>query len=377
MAQDFCNDRMRKACAVCGLQLKDAPLPAGQAREMKAKDGQTVVVRTNSMAAIEHIGIPLFNADMRLLMPSPVYDFLEYATLNWRYQITPNQLHLCKVVFRRGSWNTLVSSQLSQAECSISNEDDKYYVVSWFSDGNEIACVGVPIDYELLGNDTRRNMEREFVRLLEENNGPAALPQPSFISEDDLKVYGTGGLFVKEGEYHMLVELNQNVYYTLQTVREQVDTVIRGVAQTMVMEDILPVVVIDGEHPAESLGNLLMAGDGAVADVLLTLDFHLSSYHRRQLSIPMSRLRTTLTGEGCKLFFAGSGVNGGYAHGILFVVNAARGYNHLLNISMPLEQLTAFQPQAKADVYLYIPPIDKSHLYGKLPDKKSGEKFKH
>ena len=60
---------------------------------------------------------------------------------------------------------------------------------------------------------------------------------------------------------------------------------------------------------------------------------------------------------------------------IFFASNLPKGYNHLFCIKTDKEQLDADNPVIKADVYLYIPPIDKSKLFGTTPTKKSGIKF--
>jgi hypothetical protein len=65
----------------------------------------------------------------------------------------------------------------------------------------------------------------------------------------------------------------------------------------------------------------------------------------------------------------------GVTRGMLFIHNSAKGYNHLLSISIPIAQIISHQPVVQAAVYLFIPPIDKSHLFGMTPTKKSGAKI--
>ena len=44
-------------------------------------------IRTDYRGIIDHIGIPMFSTEMRTLLPSPVYDYLEYALLDHEYHI--------------------------------------------------------------------------------------------------------------------------------------------------------------------------------------------------------------------------------------------------------------------------------------------------
>ena len=375
-AQVYKTDRLRKAVEVLGVKVAADSLMPDTTLSLVARDGRPVCLRTDPMGVVEHVGAPLFSELMRLLQPSPVYDFLEYAVLNWKYKLNPNQLYLSKVIFKQGSWESLLQNRLSDCECAIENREDKLYVVTWKKEGREVAVVGIPIEYELLNNDTRRNMERDFVQQLEASSPSVTRPKPAEVSEERLSIYGTEGLFVLPGQSYIIDLLNQNVYYKLTTVCEQVDTVINNKPVTMSMEAVLPVVVIDPEFPAETFANLMMCDDNSVPDVTIELDFHLSDYHRRQLSMPLSQLKAFCRQQGCQLFFACDGAQQDKVRGVMFAGNLPKGYNHLFSLRVDREQLTAGSPTVQADVYLYIPPVDKDKLFGTAPTKKSGANFK-
>ena len=375
-AQNYKADRLRKAVEVLGLQIVPDSLMPDTTILMQSKDGRAVCLRTDPMGEIEHVGIPLFNDMLRLLQPSPVYDFLEYAVLNWKYKVNPNQLYLSKVIFKQGSWGTLLKEKLSEIECSIENREDKLYIVSWKREEKDVAVIGIPIEYELLNNDTRRNMERAFVRDLEASRPSPTKPNSGVVCEESLSIYGTEGLFVIPGKSYIIDLLNQNVYYKLTTVYETADTVINNKPVTMSMEAVLPVVVIDPEFPAETFANLMMCNDGSVPDVTIELDFHLSNYHRQKLTMPLSQLKAFCRQQGCNLYFACDGVQRDKTRGVMFASNLPKGYSHLFSLRIPTEQLTSEAPTVQADVYLYIPPIDKEKLFGTAPTKKSGANFK-
>lgn len=374
--QAFKTDRLRKAVEVLGVTVVADSLMPDTTVLLTAKDGRTICLRTDPMGAVEHVGAPLFSELMRLLQPSPVYDFLEYAVLNWKYKLNPNQLYLSKVIFRQGSWDTLLQNRLSECECAIENREDKLYVVTWTKDDKDVAVVGIPIEYELLNNDTRRNMERTFVRELEASPAAGARPQPVEVGEDKLSIYGTEGLFVLPGKSYIIDLLNQNVYYKLTTIYEKADTVINNKKVTMSMEAVLPVVVNDPEFPAETFANLMMCDDSSVPDVTIELDFHLSDYHRQQVTMPLSQLKTFCRQQGCQLYFACDGAQQDKVRGVMFAGNLPKGYNHLFSLRVSKEQLTSASPTVQADVYLYIPPVDKEKLFGTAPTKKSGANFK-
>jgi len=375
-AQIYKADRLKKAVELTGLQIIADSLMPDTTITLVAKDSRTISLRTNPMGEVEHIGIPLFNDVLRILQPSPVYDFLEYAVLNRKYKITPNQLYLSKIIFKVGSWEVLLKERLNECECIIENREDKLYIVQWKREDKTVAVIGIPIEYELLNNDTRRNMERTFVKDLEASKQLGMKPATTVISEEDLSIYGTEGLFVIPGKSYIIDLLNQNVYYKLTTVYETVDTIINNNPVTMSMEAVLPVIVIDPDFPAETFANLMMCDDGAVPDVTIELNFHLSDYHRHKVNMPLSQLKSFCRQQGCSLYFACDGVQKEKTRGVMFASNLPKGYNHMFSLRINKEQLTSAMPIVQADVYLYIPPIDKEKLFGIAPTKKSGVNFK-
>jgi len=375
-AQTYKADRLKKAVEMLSLTIVKDSLMPDSTIELKAKDGRTVCLRTDPMGEVEHIGIPLFNDMIRFLQPSPVYDFLEFAVLNWKYKINPNQLYLSKVIFKRGSWPVLLNEQLHECDCSIENREDKLYIVTWKREDKDVAVIGIPIDYELLNNDNRRNMERDFVKALTSSPPPSSRVLAPTVSEDDLSIYGTEGLFVISGKSYLIEMLNQNVYYQLTTIYETVDTVISNKPTAMSMEAIMPVAVYNQEFPAETFANLMMCDDASIPDALMELDIHLSNYHHEKVSIPLSHLKAFLRQHGCSLYFACDGVQKENVRGIMFACNLPKGYNHLFSLRIHKDDLTLSAPSVKADVYLYIPPIDKEKLFGTAPTKKSGANFK-
>ncbi len=375
-AQNYKSERLKRAADVVGLQISADSLLPDTMMMKKARDGRNVYLRTDPMGNVEQIGVPLFSEVMRILQPSPVYDFLDFAVLNWKYKVTQNQLYLSKVIFKKGNWETLLNGKLEECQCMIENREDKLYIVNWQREGKDIATIGIPVEYELLNNDTRRNMERDFLKELKAfSPNIKRIPAP-YINEDELSIYGTEGLFVLPGKSYIIDLLNQNVYYKLTTVTEAVDTVINNKPVTMNLDAILPVVVNDTEFPAETFANLMMCDNDAVPEVTIDLDFHLSNYHREKVTMPLSRLKAFCRQHGCGLFFACDIVKDGMIRGVMFASNLPKGYNHLFSLRTTTDQFAEASPKVTADVYLYIPPVDKSKLFGTAPTKKSGAKFK-
>ena len=374
-AQTFSSYKLEKMAAVLGIKSIIDTVPSGKSSVLLTKDNIRVVVRKNANHIVEHIGAFLFNEDMRFLMPSPVYDFLEYAVLDKKYNVSTNTLNLSKVIFKKGNWNSLLELELNNFECSIDNKEDKLFIVTWTRNNLPLVIVGIPIEYELLNNDSRRNLEKDLIMNLLLFEGTPQCDQSLPVSEDHLKIYGTEGLFVHQGDSYLIEELNQNTYYVFKTITEYADTIIRNKPVRMTLETVQPVALIDQTHSIESLANLLLCNDNTIPDASVILDFHLSDYHREKVSMSWSQIKCFFQQQGCKLFYAGSGINSGIVKGVLLATNISNGYNHLLSINMPIEELYCQVPNIQAAVYLYIPTIKKEGLFGKMPKKASRAKI--
>ena len=220
-------------------------------------------------------------------------------------------------------------------------------------DEKDLAVVGIPIEYELLNNDTRRNMEQKFVRELSERIDSTIRPAAMDVREKDLSIYGTEGLFVIPGKSYLIDLLNQNVYYKLTTIYEQTDTIIRGKSYTLNIEAVQPVVVNEMDYPAETMSNYMMCDNSAVPDVTIELDFHLSDYHRQSITMPLSRLKAYCRQQGCSFYFACDGTRKEIIRGVMFASNLANGYNHLFSIRMAKEQIQETTLSCKL-MYIYI-----------------------
>ena len=169
-----------------------------------------LTIRTSDDGTIEHIGIPLFNDEMRKLLPSPIYDYLEFALLDHKYHITENTLQQQKIRFFNGSWTDLEMIKPSY-NCTIDNRDDKWYVIKWSYNSKEILSVAVPIDYELLANSSRREMEQNFCQGLKQYK--PGKPQPLIVESDELESLHRDGLLIKKGDSFLMPEINNDIYF--------------------------------------------------------------------------------------------------------------------------------------------------------------------
>ena len=374
LAIDFKTKKLKVAAEMLGISSQLDSVPSGNTIILLVK-GEKICIRKDNIGIIEHIGIPIFDQGLRIAADSPIYDFLEYAALNERYRFSNNLLYLNRVIFKNGNWSSLREDNLKDCQCVITNKEDKLYIVDWRQEDKSLLCLGIPKDYELLANESRRNIEKDFIRQIKLHQYFHQHRDANVVKEKDLKIYGTEGLFVYEGQSYLIPELNQNMYYRLKTVKETYDSIMYNRHNTLCIEEVVPEIVVDSIFPSESLANLMMNNDMSIPDVVMNIDFHLSDYNKQSLSMPLSLLKDFFYYNRCNIYYACCVPGKEETQGYLVVNNYSEGYNHLINVSIPNSNLMESNPEVHGTAYLYIPQLEESKLFGKIPIKKSGAKI--
>ena len=347
-AQLYQTDHLKKA--VEKLAIKPQSLKPGISYPVV--NNHRLVVRINEKGTVEHIGIPLFNQLMRALQPSPIYDYLENAVLNKVFAITDNTLNERQVQFHKGSWQTL--EQLGDTlAATISNLDDKTYVVSWSQKGQEVAQVSFPIRYDLLANSSRGEMEEDFVRNLRvfksEPFKPSDVSSLPLMNAVDSVV---AGIYPTEGQSYLIPSITNQLYV-------QVD------------HDGSRRLLIDKRHVAESLANILLSPAKEEDTMPMELSVRKSDYHTDVVNTTPKAFRDYCLSQGCKPYFGFESIRGGNASAILIMSNKALGYDHIIHITCSTSDIGSEDLVLKATAYLFTPTHNVKTLFGGSEEMKN------
>ena len=338
-AQEFKSLHLKQAAKV--LALDSALLRQVGTSHPKVK-GQTLVVRVNDKKVVEHIGIPLFSPSLCTVLPSPIYDFMEFATLDHKYHINENTLQKEDVKFLKGSWKTL--EQLGDTiSCTIDNLEGKTYRITWQRDGYNDVVVTVPISYELLANSTRREMEANFVRDLKAFTDTTSVHVPLAVDSTQLKATNVDGIFVAIGSNYLIPSINSNIY-----VQKGKDGQFR--------------LIYDGHYPAESLANMLLSPAASIGDVNIEVNISLSTYSNEKVEMSLRDFLSFCRSQGCTPYFGFEGTTKGDANGTLLMSNFSAGYDHIIYIQCPTSGIGS-DLLLQAHAYLFTPSSNVKDLF--------------
>ena len=361
-AREYRTVALQKAALVLGIEQQIDNAGRATTTQIQTSAGNTVAVRLDDRGRVMHIGIPLFSTDMRYQKPSPVYDCLEYAALDRNIILSENDLQLQKIQFFKGSWATLMDVVPTDA-CSIGTLNTKFYQVKWSRNGVEIVNLVVPIDYELLSNSSRRELETNLVREM----GNQHVRRPSFqLSEELLQRSGKDNIYVLPGESFLMKGLTRSTYYRMSVVSQQVGDA--------TYEEERMSILVDRDYPAETMANLLVSADPQLPDASMRLDVQHSNYTKETMNVTLRQWTSYCEDQGCKAYFIFDQVEGSSVKGYLLMHNESMGYNHLLVLSCRKEDLTSEIPLFTGRALLFIPNVEASKLFGSEDNLKHNKK---
>lgn len=293
--------------------------------------GRQLVVSSNAYGEIDHIGLALFPAELKELVPSPVYTFLERDLLERQLNNLDGELkhrlqseHLSFVV---GNAATAMSFNGTE---SFSEErvDLKRYRVTWTRGGREVLKISFDMDIELLTGCNAIELEQLFVRRLKR--------QQPFNSDDVDFLPEKGKSFVAKGDSFLIKEMRNDLVYE----RDKSGWYLSDSEKT----------------PVTTLTNLMLSTQFR-GNVSLKLTIDKYGYETEQLEVPFKNLLGLAVEDGCTPYF---GIkerrDDGSFTGTLMLVNRRGGYVHMLSAVIPAATLAnKGNGEITGRLYVYIP----------------------
>lgn len=349
-AQEYAASHLKTAAQKLNIEPQ---LSKSSVSDTLSVKGQRIIIRKDTQGRIAHIGIPLFNAYIRSIQPSPIHDYLEFAALDKKFHISENTLQLNKLEFHKGNWDMLF--QLGDTTiCNINNLGDKTYVVQWLKDDKVILEVSFPVDYELLANSSRREMEVRFIKELKSYQ-VQKLRSGQVTDSTQLKKYAIDGVFVNEGYSYVINAITSNTYYVKKNEHYSL--------------------LYDNKNMAESMSNLMLS-PAALPKAHISLAFAMSTYKNETIDMDYCQLYEFCVSNGCEPFFGYEGVTDGMASGTLIMHNKKSGYNHIFYIQCPVQEIGKPEAHLKGTGYIYTPSSNIKNLFAS-PSKGRSKSYKY
>lgn len=316
-------------------------LPCG--RTTLRYKGNALCVNIDQNREVDYIGMPLFSKQQRQLQPSPIYDYLEFAYMKYKYKIPGDLDNFRFLHFVDGSWTDMDAVNDSTV-VTISNVDGKKFEVEWELSNRNVR-LELPIRYDMLSNSNHLEMENNFVKDLMREKGYIIDTEKNGVARDihseDLYVNNTDTLYVETGDTLFTRMLSSDKYYKLQN------------DSLLLLHDVM--------YPVESLVNALLTGM-STANRDIYLDIRKLDFSRETHEVKLGNLLNMLRKQGFKNYVSPK-KNGENISLSLYSYNRDLGCLHLFSISCKKSEATIALSPLKAKVFLYIPVSNIKNLF--------------
>lgn len=333
-----------------GLSQRLDSLSDGEYVEFTQFKGQPLTAIVESKC-VTHIGYSLFNSNQRKGLGEYVCNFLERYLLELdiptnekvskAQRMKEDGFAIEKGVMDLSQLRKLCSD--STTIISLNTINNRKYTLGWRWDSSWHLVISFPIEYDLLyGTDMD---ERETQIIMDLGKDYDCSDSLTITDQDQLVKAWQDNYYTLKGDSYLLDELNANLYLA----KDEND-------------ELKP--IYSSTYPIESLANLLTTN---LIENDFTIEIRLRKYGFKTdtISIPLQRWIAYCKRTGCKPYF---GIIDYDKDGIttceLIMHNEQMGYNHIMNVTFPMEIFEEKRGRISARLNSYVTSSRIKNLFG-------------
>lgn len=280
-----------------------------------------VVVVSNH--TVNHVGLHLFNTEMRQSGSSPIFDFLERYFLQLKY---PPTVKTAQKMISDDQFRFVVGSLKSvdsilPSDAFAYDYDNRQYTASWSRNGKTFLSVCFPVEYELISGENKIEAE---------NNLMADVKSTTVLNSN---------LVPAQDNYYINKYISNRLYYQKGKL------------------------VVSERHPAETVANMLLSfdikGDFTVHVTQVSYGFKKTAF-----DMPLQQWITFCKNNRCHLYVGIEDINSdGDVSAVMIAVNEAENYNHVLTVTVPADIIKDQSGSFDARLYPYVPTHNVKSLF--------------
>lgn len=290
-----------------------------------------VIVRNNT---VSHIGLHLFNEEIRQIDHSPIFDFLERYFLQLNYPPTDKT---AKTMTRDDQFRFLTGTLQTADDIKLSDifsftYDKRRYEAEWKREGSTILSVSFPVEYELMSGENKMEADNNLITDIQNTEIKDVPSRPA------------------QNAYYIKKEFSSRLYYQ------------KG---KLVSSD---------RHPAETVANMMLSMD-AQGDYQMQITQMSYGFKKTTFKVPLRQWIAFCLKNNCQLFVGIEDINtNGDVSAVVIAVNEAENYNHVLTVTVPYDCLHTQKSIIEARLYPYVPMHNVKDMFS-TDHKKSNPKI--
>ncbi len=322
-----------------GIGFRPAPDAVGDIRVGMVQN-RPVHARFSNPGQVDHLGIVLFQDEVREWFSPFVCDFLERYFLDlflWNETSMEQKMRDDHVFFSSGIPHDILNVSPS-TPFSLTRQEGENYLASWdLGDGRRLE-LHFPVDYELLTGMPQVEMERTLRASLERASGtfvPRPLPSSWEVLDGDVQAS-------LPFRHYYLAALNDRVY---------AERSVSGECRLL----------SDNRYPALSAANLLLGYLDKPCRLIVRQRMY--GFQVEDYEISLSQWISYCRDQGMALYFSVESESGDGLLTLVIAENPDLGYNHMLSVAIPAGFMEKDNLALKVKLDAFIPTHNVSELY--------------
>lgn len=306
---------------------------------------KSVRIHKNINNEIDHIGIPLFSNQQRHLQPSSIYDYLEFSYLDKTFNITKQPSEYRKIRFLKGSWTDMKMITDSMA-VTITKVDNKFFTVKWDITSNKTIELSVPIQYDMLSNSNRLEMEKNFIKDLKRVKKQFIYVEKPLTLNDiekaDIKLIGKDTIYIAKGDTLFTDYVSDDLYY----IKEEKEFAL----------------LYNEKYPIFSAFNMFLTGK-QTENKIVNIDFRRGDFTNSIVRTSLGKLLSTLKKQRTHNFVSLKKKDKNHVTISLYAYDTDLGSLHLFIMNSKIEYLVNSSNPIEAKCFLYIPISNIKNIF--------------
>ena len=286
---------------------------------------------------VDHVGINLFNDDIKASIDKDMLDYAETTLLAKILGIDLNRN--TEFSFHQGNISDL-KKVYTDTPCTISNHNSRFLSFEWELNPNKTLRMDMPISYENLNGSNRGEIESSFIKKIKTSNLVRTSIDSNLLKEP--QPYGND-LYIIPGKTYLNKEINRNIYLRMDSTD-------------------CPIWSID--YPIESISNLFLFPSDKYGTIGIEITVLKHEYGETEtFNTNIENLMAVCEEQGCIPYWGVESKDGPMLSGTLFLYNWKHGYDHVLKIECNPEDVINNNGILRARASLYIPTNNIQTLF--------------
>lgn len=295
---------------------------------------------------VSHLGIELFDPELKKLAGKELCDFAERYLLEELSTESPEELERKRFdngVRQSGSMELVIGQK--ELLFSINSPQTGMYELCWdSSEGKRLYTITLPANWELISGENKIEQENNLRGVLANYPIDESLPREPKISR--LEKTTSKGIWIQKRGHYMIPQMASALYYR----EEKSDSESRFE------------LLIDRKHAAESLINLLSVS-ALAKEYNVEITQQKYGFKKETYTINLGRLVSYCLDCGCEPYIGIEQSDEQHIVATLLMVNQQWGYNHILQVSIDRDQIGKPGGVLKAKLNAFTPTHNLETLY--------------